>query len=200
VDLGCADEEVAVRWQRLFADLSAQFDSAEEAAERAEAASRARVEIGAVRLTERLRGALGGDLVLRCRGAGQVAGRLTEVGPDWLLLDDERGGELLVAASAVVAVAGLGRLTAAPAEPGVVRDRLDLRWAVRAVARDRSTVQVLLVDGGRLTGTVDRVGADFCELAEHPEDEPRRPGAVRSVQAVALTGIALVRTVRPRLD
>jgi hypothetical protein len=191
---------VAVRWQQLFADLSAQFEQAEEATERAEAASRARLELGAVRLADRLRAAVGSELVLRCRGAGQLAGRLTDVGVDWLLLEDERGAEVLVASAAVLAVSGLGRLTAPLEEPGAVRPRLDLRWAVRAVARDRSTVQVVLGDGARLAGTIDRVGADFCELAEHPEDEPRRAGAVRGVQAVALSAVVLVRTVQPRLD
>jgi hypothetical protein len=189
-----------MRWQQLFADLSGQLEHAEEAAERAEAASRARAEFGSVRLADRLRGAVGSRLALRCRGAGHVAGVLTEVGAGWLLLEDDRGGEVLVATSAVLSVAGLGRLTAPPADDGVVRARLDLRWAVRAVARDRSVVQLVLEDGAVVTGTVDRVGADFCELAEHPEDTPRRAGAVRGVRAVALAGLVLVRTVLPRLD
>lgn len=191
---------MAVRWQQLFADLSAQFDSAEEAAERAEEASRARAELGAVRLADRLRAAVGSGLAVRCLGAGQLDGRVTDVGTDWLLLEDARGAEVLVAAAAVLSVAGLGRLTAPATATGLVRARLDLRWAVRAIARDRSTVQVVLLDGARLAGTIDRVGADFCELAVHPEDEPRRAGAVRGVEAVALSAVALVRTVRPRLD
>jgi hypothetical protein len=107
---------------------------------------------------------------------------------------------LLVSAAAVLAVGGLGRRTGAPEELGAVRSRLDLRWAVRALARDRTAVQVVLVDGARLTGTVDRVGADFCELAEHPVDAARRASAVRGVQAVALSGIAVVRTAVPRLE
>jgi hypothetical protein len=70
-----------MRWQRLFADLQAEFDEAEAAAERAEDASRRRAETGAVRLVDRLAGALGAPLTLRCRGAGDVAGVLVEVGP-----------------------------------------------------------------------------------------------------------------------
>ena len=189
-----------MRWQQLFTDLSAQFDRAEAEAERAEAASRARAEVGAVRLAERLGGGTGGRVALRCLGAGQVTGTLLDGGADWLLLEDDAAAEVLVAASAVLAVTGLGRATAPPADAGTVCARLDLRWAVRALARDRSPVQVVLVDGGRLTGTVDRVGADFCELAEHPADAARRPSAVRGVQAIALSGIAVVRTALPRLD
>jgi hypothetical protein len=182
-----------MRWQHLFADLGAQFDEAQAAADRAESASRARVETGVVRLAERVTAALGQPVGLRCRGAGQVSGVLADSGVDWLLLEEEGGREALVAAAAVLSVTGLGRWTA-EREESAVRGRLDLRWAVRALARDRSAVQVVLEDGGVLVGTVDRVGADFLELAVHPAGEPRRPGAVRGVAAVALGAVAVVRT------
>jgi hypothetical protein len=189
-----------MRWQQLFADLGAQFAEAEAAADRAESASRMRAEMGAVRLAERLAGAVGHPLVLRCRGAGPVAGTLADVGVDWLLVEEEAGREVLVATAAVLSVAGLGRETAAPQEHGAVRRRLDLRRAARALARDRSTVQVVLDDGAALTGTIDRVGADFLELAVHAPDEPRRPAAVRGVHAAALDGVAVIRTAPPGLD
>src|SRR4051794_19934411 len=182
-----------MRWQQLFADLGAQFDEAEAAAERAESATRVRTEAGAVRLAERMAAAVGQPVVLRCRGAGQDSGVLADTGVNWLLVEEEAGREVLVAGAAVLSVAGLGRQTAVRAE-GAVRSRLDLRWAVRALARDRSAVHVVLEDGGVLVGTVDRVGADFLELAVHPADEPRRPGAVRAVVAVPLDVLAVVRT------
>jgi hypothetical protein len=188
-----------VRWHRLFADLSAQWDEVEAAAERAESASRARAEFGGVLLADRLRGAEGTPVVLRCRGAGQVAGVVTGVGPDWVLLAGERDAEVLVAGAAVLAVTGLGRVATAEVD-GAVRSRLDLRRAVRGLARDRSPVRVVLVDGASVTGTVDRVGADFCEIAAHPLDEPRRGPAVRGVTAVALAALAVVRTASPGID
>jgi hypothetical protein len=55
-------------------------------------------------------------------------------------------------------------------------------------------VQVVLRDGGMSAGTVDRVGADFFELAQHPLEEPRRAAAVRGVLAVALDAVAVIRT------
>jgi hypothetical protein len=184
-----------MRWQQLFADLSAQFDEEEAAAERGESASRARAEIGALRLADRLGGALGQPVVLDCRGAGRVAGVLTDAGLDWLLLEDDGGREHLVATAVVMSVSGLGRRTASPTEGAAARVRPDLRRALKGLARDRAVVQLVLDDGGVLTGTVDRVGADYLELAEHPADEPRRVEAVRGVRAVVLTALALVRTV-----
>jgi hypothetical protein len=186
-----------VRWQRLFADLQAQFEQEEASAERAESASRARAEIGGIRLADRLRGAAGARVTLNVRGAGQVGGVLTDVGADWVLLSDDLGREVLVASAAVRAVSGLGRRTAPPVEPGAVRARLDLRRALRGLTRDRAAVQVVLDDGAVLTGTPDRVGADYVELAEHAADASRRAEAVQGVRAVVIGAIAVVRTVVP---
>ena len=189
-----------MRWQQLFADLEGQFHEAHTAGERAETASRIRAEVGAVRLDQRLRGALGSSLWARCRGAGTIAGVLVDVGPDWLLLEQELRREVLVAAAVLTSVSGLNRRTAAQVDPGPVRGRLDLRWVLRQLARDRSPVQVVLDDGAVLTGTVDRVGADFVELAEHSTDQPRRAAAVHGVQAVLIGAIAVVRRLTPGSD
>jgi hypothetical protein len=189
-----------MRWQQLFADLQAQFEAEEAAAEHAESASRARLEIGAVEFGQRLRGGLGSPMSLRCRGAGPVAGTLADVGVDWLLLEADGGRSILVATRAVLAVPGLGRWTAAAEASGPVRSRLDLRRALRGLARDRSAVQVVLDDGTVLTGTIDRVGADYVELAEHAADLPRRAEAVRGVSGVVIAAIAVVRTALPALE
>jgi hypothetical protein len=180
-----------MRWQQLFADLEAQFDEAETALEQAEAASRARAEVGAVSLVDRLGGGIGSAVVLRCRGAGRITGRLVEVGPDWFLLADEHGRETLLATAAVTAVGGLGRRTS-PAGEGRPWVRTDLRRALRGLVRDRSAVRMTLDDGTVLTGTIDRIGADFAELAEHPVEEFRRASSVRSVQTVRLAAVATV--------
>ncbi|MEI4272091.1 hypothetical protein TEK04_10190 [Klenkia sp. LSe6-5] len=186
-----------MRWEQLFAELEAAFEAEESAVEQAEAGSRARAAAGTLRLVDRLRGASGHQLVLDCRGAGVVRGRLVDVGVDWVLLTDERGRDLLVALAAVQSVSGLGALTAPPEDDGVVARAWDLRRAVRGLVRDRAPVQLLLDGGSALAGTLDRVGADFVELAEHHLDEPRRRGAVRAVRAVALAAVAVVVSVTP---
>ena len=189
-----------MRWQHLFADLQAQFEAEGAAVEHAESASRVRAEVGALGIADRLRGGVGHPLVLACGAAGAVSGSLVEVGPDWLLVEDDGGRECLVALAAVRSVAGLGRRTAAPEPAGPVRGRLDLRRALRGLARDRRAVQLVLDDGGVLGGTLDRVGADYVELAEHPADLPRRSEAVQGVRAVVISCISVVRTVSSRLD
>jgi hypothetical protein len=189
-----------VRWEQLFADLEAQFVAQDTADGAGDRASRDRAEYGRLRLADRLRAARGWPVTLTCRGAGEVTGRLVDVGVDWLLLVDAQQRDVLVAMATVRAVGGLGVGTAVAAELGAVERRLDLRRAMRGLARDRATVQCLLDDGSTLSGTVDRVGADFLELAEHPVDEPRRRGSVTGVRAVVLAAVAVVRTVRPALD
>jgi hypothetical protein len=189
-----------MRWQQLFADLQAQFEAEEAAVEQAESVSRTRAEVGALGIADRLRGAKGFPLVLGCRGAGPVAGVLMEVGSDWLLVEDDGGRQSLVSLAAVRSVSGLGRRTAVPEQAGPVRGRLDLRRALRGLARDRSAVQIVLDDGGVFSGTLDRVGADYVELAEHPADLPRRSEAVQGVRAIVIGAIAVVRTGPRGLD
>ena len=162
-----------MRWQQLFADLQAQFDEEEAAAERGDTASRTRAEVGAVRLADRLRGALGLAVVLGCRGVGPVAGVLTDVGVDWLLLAGDGGRENLVALHSVRTVSGLGRRTAVPEPAGAVWSRLDLRRALRGLARDRSVVQVVLDDGVVL----DRDAGPGRRGLRGAGGAPRRPAA-----------------------
>ncbi|GAA4325109.1 hypothetical protein [Klenkia terrae] len=189
-----------MRWEQLFAELDAAFEAEEAAEENAVAGSRARAETGAVRWVDRVRAAVGHPVRVVCRGAGAVEGRLRDVGVDWLLLTDDQGRDLLVSTGAVRVVTGPGGATAPGREEGPVARSWDLRRAVRGLARDRAPVRCLLDDGTVLTGTVDRVGADFLELAEHHLDQPRRRGAVRSVQLVVLEALAVVVSVVPGSD
>lgn len=183
-----------MRWARLFADLEAQLQAEAAADLASEVVSRTRYESGQLTMADRLRAAVGHPVRVTCAGAGQLSGQLRDVGAGWLLLDEGLGREILVNLAGVGAVAGVGQLSAAGVETAVTR-RLDLRYAVRGLARDRAPVQVLMSSGEVLTGTFDRVGSDFAELAEHPSGEVRRPVEVRAVRVVSLAAMAAVRTV-----
>jgi hypothetical protein len=181
-----------VRWDELFDDLEAQFDAVEAADLAAEVTDRSRRETAVLRLVDRLRPVVGGPVSLRLAGAGAMSGVLTAVGADWLLLAEPGGRENLIAASAVLSVGGLAAQSAAPFSEGQVAARLTLAYAIRALVRDRSSVAVTLIDGSTAAGTLDRTGADFVELAEHPAGELRRRDAVRAVRTYALHALAVI--------
>lgn len=182
-----------MRWDDLFADLEAQADALDVAERAGEIAERARIEFAAIAMHDRLRAAVGGVLRLQLAGGLAVAGTLTRMGADWLLIDEVAAGEAFVVLPAVRSISGLGRHSAAPGSGGAVLARLTLRTALRGVARDRSGVRVHLVDGGVLAATIDRVGADFIEVAQHPIGESRRRSEVREAALVPFTALTAIR-------
>jgi hypothetical protein len=50
-----------------------------------------------------------------------------------------------------------------------------------------------LTDRTAVTGTIDRVGRDFLDLAEHAVDDARRAESVRSVRTVPFGAVVAVR-------
>lgn len=182
-----------MRWRGLFDDLEAQFEAAQAAELAGEVAERTRRETALLRLVDRLRAAEGASVVVALPVAGVLRGRLLDAGRDWLLVEESGTREVLVPLAAVLGVTGLGPRAAAP-DDGPVAKRLDLRWALRGLARSRAAVAVGLVDGTLVTGTLDRIGADHLDLAEHGLGEARRSGAVRQVRVVPLAAVAFVRS------
>lgn len=186
-------KEEAPRWSQLFGDLEAQAEALVSAEEQGEVAERTRIETGRLGLLDRLRAAEGHPVGVRCVGAGALEGRLDRVGPDWLLIAEPAGAEVLVPLSSLLGITGLSRWSAPPGGEGKVAGKLGLRSALRGLARDRAGVRILLADGGDVAGTVDRVGADFLELAEHPLGEPRRASSVVRVWTVPLGRVGVLR-------
>ncbi len=182
-----------MRWEQLFADLEAQAEAETRAELAGEVADRTRRELGRLRLVDRLRPAAGAPLIVRLQGAGVLSGTVADVGADWVLLAEQDGGAALLPLAAVVALSGAGGASDVPDSEGEVARRFDLRFALRGLVRDRTTVEVVLVDGTRLTGTLDRVGADHVDLAQHDPQDARRAAAVRQVLLLPLWAIALVR-------
>ena len=181
-------QAVRVRWDELFEDLEAQLDAASAAELVGEVSDRTRREQALVELADRLVAHTGQPLEVHLAGGTTYEGVLSTVAQQWFVLH----GPVLVALAAVTSVSGLGVAAATTGRAGV-RRRSTLASALRAVARDRSPVRLVLVDGSVLTGTVDAVAADHLDLAEHPVDEARRRSAVRSVRTVAFSALASVR-------
>ncbi len=181
-----------MRWQALFADLEGQLCAADAADLAGEVADRSRREAALALLVDRLLPAVGQQVVVHVLGQTMLRGRLLDAGRDWLLLD-EHGAEVLVALSAVTGVNGIVDRARAPESTGLAT-RLDLRWALRGLARSRTGVVLVLIDGAQVTGTLDRVGADHLDLAEHGRGEVRRAAAVRQIRLVPLSALTSVRS------
>ena len=118
---------------------------------------------------------------------------MRRAGPDWLLLDEGAGRETVVATARVLSVRGLPRFSVTPELEGVVESRLTLRHALRGLARDRLPVRAHLLDGTVVDATIDRVGADFVEVATHAAGETRRRREVRDVELLPLAALTAVR-------
>ena len=177
-----------MRWELLFADVEAQLAAAERAEIDAEVAERTRAEWARVQLADRLRAAVGAPLQIVLTGGHRVRGTCADAATEWVVVRDDVA-QVLVPLPAIASVTGITS-SVAPAAPEVLR-RLGLGHALRVVLRDRRSVR-LVTHAGVLTGTVDRVGADHLDLAEHPADEPRRPRAVRQVSTVPFTALQAV--------
>lgn len=183
-----------MRWTELFDDLEAQLRAQEIVELQGEVAEHTRSALGQVRLAERFLADEGRALRLRLRGGLSVQGRLTEVAPDWLVVQDVTAvpqREVLVVLAHVLAVEGLsGRSDRG--RPGRIQRGLDLRMALRALSRDRALVRVSDIEGGVTVGTIDRVGSDHLDLSTHPDDLPRRTRDLQSVVTMPYAALALV--------
>lgn len=181
-----------MRWERLFDDLEAQVAAAEAEELTAEVAERVRIEHGRVPLVARWRAAAGLAVTVGCDGE-RFAGTVVRVAADAAVLAEATGGQTLLPLAAVDWVTGLSR-AAVTGDPGPVAAGVGLRTLLRAAARDRLPVRARLRGGSVVTGTIDTVGADWIELAEHPIDEPRRPAAVRAVRVIPLLALVALRS------
>ena len=182
-----------MRWEELFADLEGQWAAADRADLDAEVADRSRAEAARLDLVDRLRGSCGSHVSVRVPVLGSVEGVLLEVGPSWLLLQEVGGRETLLPLPSVIAVAGVRSGSAPAGSGGLVAARLGLTSVLRAVARDRSTVSLHLVDAGVVTGTLDRVGADFVEVGETRDDPAGGHSAVGATRVIPLAALVALR-------
>ncbi|MCU1536748.1 MAG: hypothetical protein JWP82_1099 [Humibacillus sp.] len=184
-----------MRWERLFDDLEAQLAADEGHDRDAEIADRTRRERSLIGLHERLLANVGAELVWWVAGRS-VRAVVVDVGPDWVLTALAPGRPLLLRTAAVRSLSGLRR---GAQTPSVVARRFTLALALGAVSRDRAAVELCDVDGRLTVGTVDVVGADHLEVAEHAADETRRAGNVTGVSLLPFASLAWVRRVRPAL-
>jgi hypothetical protein len=184
-----------MRWDALFNDLEAQFDEGDKLSMEAEIAERSRAEVAGTGVADRLRGSIGTRVRVQVESGAVFEGTLTYAGADAFVLNDDCH-QVLIPHSAVSSYAGLGRFSLG--EPSVVRSRLGLSNTLRALARDRSELTVILRGRDALeygaTGVIDRVGLDYIDLAGVRPGEARRALQVRQVSTIPFSALAAIRS------
>ncbi|HYY78502.1 MAG TPA: hypothetical protein VFD04_04860 [Actinomycetes bacterium] len=175
---------------RVFDDLEAEFEAGLRHEADQEAAAAVRAGVGETVLWQQLARLAGAEVTVRC--GGRVIHGLTIASyPDFFVVRAGDAAEHLVPFGPAVSVS----LPAAPPRPRPV-PAAPLRWrlalALRELARRREPVRVDLADGGWLTGTIESVGSDYLEVAEHDLGEPRRRPAVKARRLLGFAAIALV--------
>jgi hypothetical protein len=89
-------------------------------------------------------------------------------------------------------VASVGTAQPEADTPPRLADNVTLGFVLRDLSRRRRTLQ-LHTPHGVFTGTLDRVGLDHVDIAEHAPDVPRRQDNVRRWRTLALGQLVLVR-------
>ena len=187
-----------VRWDDLFADLEGQLEQELGAEDLDLAAEEERLRLGRLGLRDRIAALAGAELALELRDGTRMVLGVETIGRDWIsgTVSGTRAASCVVPLDAVAAVLpGVGRVArsmAAPSEhPDALSRRLGLSFVLRDLCRRRSVVEIL-TSSRTLHGTVDRVGRDHLDLAEHDPGEPRRAGAVRAIRILPFRELLLV--------
>jgi hypothetical protein len=188
-----------VRWDDLFADLEGQLEQELGAEDLDVAAEEERLRLGRLGLRDRIAALAGAPIGVELRDGTVLRLRVETIGRDWIsgTPGDGRAASCVVPLDAIATVLpgvdGVAASLAAPSEhPDALSRRLGLSFVLRDLCRRRSPVD-LLTPTRPLHGTIDRVGRDHLDLAEHDPGEPRRAGAVRAIRILPFRELLLVR-------
>lgn len=197
-----------MRWDNLFDDLAGQLEhelGAEESDLRSE---EERLRIGRLTLRDRLvavhdTAGRGHDYRVRAQlvDGRQLTMLPRSIGRDWVMGDIE--DESPVASQCVVPLAAIGSLIlgdehvepslhSIPSTTPRLSDRLGFTFVLRDLARRRRAIELHL-SFGVFHGTIDRVGRDHIDLAEHEAGSPRRQSEVAYQRTVPLDRLVWVR-------
>ncbi|MEO7348410.1 MAG: hypothetical protein ABIW32_00880 [Terrimesophilobacter sp.] len=196
-----------MRWDNLFDDLESQLEHelwSEDVDLRAE---EERLRLGRMSLRDRLMSlhtsAAGVDYSIRLDIAGNaVRMSPSSFGKDWMsgrLIDEtSRRSHVVVPFRSIAGIildrpGTLSSLTITPAEGGSsLSARLGIAFVLRDLCRRRCELDLVLTSG-TVHGTIDRVGRDHCDLAEHEAGTPRRESSVTQYRVVPLDQLLMVR-------
>lgn len=195
-------------WFEAIADAEAHRF---EAQERIAAVERERRRVAGLTLRDRLRalanGLEPGERITIALASGELIAVIPgEFGADWFAADlvgeAGRGDACIVPLRGIAALLLTRSQAARSAEPDVpamsrLAERFGIATMFRDLARRRELCEVELAVGS-LTGTIDRVGRDHLEVAEHGADGERRASDVARFRILPIDEVRLVRLIRRR--
>ncbi len=197
-----------MRWDNLFDDLESQLEQELGAEEVDLLAEEERLRLGRLTVRDRILGitrpgeGAPEQLRLVLRGGELLTVAVGSVGRDWLAgeLVGARRGSCVVPLAAVASLLPTAEQLArsligeaAPEAPVSLSARLGVTFVLRDLCRRRSAVELSTASEGMLHGTIDRVGRDHLDLAEHAPGEARRAAAVGRIRILPLEELLLAR-------
>lgn len=185
------DQPASPAMRRVFDELEAEFEAGLRSEADQETVAALRAGIGETVLWEQL-ARRAGSLVVARAGARRFRGVVLASYPEFLVLQDGDGTEHLVRHGPATSVALPPEPAALQPVPPPAARRHRLSLALRELARRREPVRVELLDGERVDGTIEAVGADYLEVAEHHPGEARRRTAVKARRFVGFAAVVAV--------
>lgn len=204
VGVGGNRYRLGMRWESLFDDLAGQLEHELQSEQADLRHEEERLRVGRLPLRDRLvalRGSpdpMAAHLRCRLRSGDTIRLRLLTVGRDWIAGDlegspaREQGIIPFTAIDALLMTPedALASLTPV-AERSELAARLGIGFLLRDLCRRRATVTVR-TESAETSGTIDRVGRDHFDLAEHDRDVARRAGDVRQIRIVPIDNVLVV--------
>lgn len=198
-----------MRWDNLFDDLESQLERELTAEELDLEIEEERLRLGRLSVRDRLvalheaRAGAAYRLVVTLGSGERLSVHPVAFGRDWFSADvaveGSRTRQCIVPIGVLAGVGLEWSLVPGSLEPARAPDghpslsaRLGLTFVLRDLCRRRRAVD-LVVTGGELHGTLDRVGRDHVDLAVHDRGVPRRTSEVREIRMVPLAAVLLVR-------
>ena len=185
------DESTSPTMRRVFDELEAEFDAGLRREAEQESMAAVRAELGTTVLWEQLARRIDSEASVFA-GPRAFRGRVVASYPEFLVLRADDGTEHLVRYGPAVSVAMPAEPAALRPAPAAATRRYHLGLALRELARRREPVRVELVDTTRCDGTIEAVGSDYFEVAEHDLAEARRRVAVRARRFVGFAAVVAV--------
>ncbi len=196
-----------MRWDNLFDDLESQLEQELGAEDIDLLAEEERLRLGRLGLRDRLRALMPATsktdpVRLLLVDGSMISLAIGAVGRDWIA--GELGGDSPHRASCVIPIAAISGCLPTPEQTvasvdcsaevgmGSLASRLGLPFVLRDLCRRRAALHIRTTSD-LLHGTIDRVGRDHLDLAEHEPGVARRERAVRAMRLLPLAELVLVR-------